>query len=218
MRAFLLNSENIKIGLGRLRRLMRRMAIHPFYPAPNLSKLGKAKYVQPYLIRDLAIDHPNQVWSTDITYISMSKGFMYLYAIIDVYSRKIVGWGLYNTLEASNAIDVLQRAIASHGTPEIINSDQGSQYTCPLWIDTIKSLSIKVSMDGRGRCRDNAWIERFWRTLKTEYVYLNPHDTAEALRFGISGYIDYYNNRRYHSSIGGLTPSQKYLQKLTSAA
>lgn len=206
-----------KIGHGRVRKLMRKMAIMPIYPKPNLSKLGKAKYVHPYLLRKLEINHRNQVWSTDITYISMNKGFMYLYAIIDVYSRKIVGWGLYNTLDAVNAIEVLNKAISTHGMPEIINSDQGSQYTCPLWVKTLKKLEIKISMDGRGRCRDNAWIERFWWTLKHEYVYLNPQDKAADLRDGIARYISYYNNKRYHSVIC-MSPSQKYLQNLTSAA
>lgn len=126
----------------------------------------------------------------------MEHGFMYLYAIIDVYSRCIVGWGLYNTLDASNAIEVLERAIQEHDAPEIINSDQGCQYISKEWLETCETYGIKVSMDGRARCLDNIWIERFWRTIKREYIYLNPEDNVVALRRGIAGFIDYYNNQR----------------------
>lgn len=210
MRDYLV-SKGFKINEKRVRRLMRKMAIEPFYPKPNLSKLGKAKYVHKYLLRNLDIVRANQVWSTDITYIPMPKGHAYLYAIIDAYSRYIVAWGLYTTLEASNAIEVLQRAIATHGKPEIVNSDQGSQYTCPQWINALKCNGIQISMDGRGRCRDNWWIERFWRTLKTEYVYLNPHDTVGAMRLGICSYINYYNEERPHSSVGHQPPAKSYL-------
>lgn len=133
---------------------------------------------------------------------------MYLYAIIDVYSRCMVGWGLYNTLDASNAIEVLERAIKAHGSPEIINSDQGRQYTGKEWLEACASHEIKVSMDGRARYLDNIWIERFWRTIKREYRYLNPEDNVVALRRGIAGFIDYYNNRRYHQGIGHKIPAQ----------
>lgn len=217
MRDFLV-AMGIMIGVKRTRRLMRKMAIEPFYPKPNLSKPGRAKYVHPYLLRGMTADRPGQVWSTDITYIPMPKGYLYLYAIIDVYSRYIVGWGLYSTLEASNAIEVLNRAIEEHGKPEIVNSDQGSQYTCQKWTDTLEEKEIAISMDGRGRCRDNAWIERFWRTLKTEYVYLNPWSEAALMRDGISGYIDYYNKRRCHSSIGHVPPAKLFLGNASKAA
>ncbi|MCG9341810.1 IS3 family transposase [Staphylococcus aureus] len=216
MREYLL-TLNILIGPKRVRRLMRKMGIEAVYPKPNLSKLGRAKYVHKYLLRNLKITRRNQVWSTDITYIPMRKGYLYLYAIIDVYSRYIVGWGLYSTLESANAIEVLDRAVAAHGAPEIINSDQGSQYTCHLWIDALKGYHIQISMDGRGRCRDNAWIERFWRTIKEEYVYLNPQNDGMEMRAGIAQYIRYYNNDRAHSSNGHMTPRQAY-EKLPSAA
>lgn len=205
------------VGCKRVRRMMRQMAIHAFYPEPNLSRLGQAKHVRPYLLRHMKVEAPGQVWSTDIAYIKMGRGFLYLYAIIDVYSRHIVGWGLYSTLEASNALEVLRHAVARHGAPGIINSDQGSQYTCEQWLQTVEAMGIKVSMDGRGRCRDNAWIERFWRTLKTEYVYLNPLDNATDLRAGIAGYISYYNERRPHSSLGDVTPKVK-LSKISKPA
>ena len=216
MREYLL-TLNILIGPKRVRRLMRKMGIEAVYPKPNLSKLGRAKYVHKYLLRNMKITRRNQVWSTDITYIPMHKGFLYLYAIIDVYSRYIVGWGLYSTLESENAIEVLKRAIARHGAPEIINSDQGSQYTCKEWVETLKGYKIQISMDGRGRCRDNAWIERFWRTLKEDYVYLNPDNNGQEMRTGIADYINYYNNVRIHSSNGRMTPKKAY-EKLPSAA
>jgi len=210
-------SLGIIIGVKRVRKLMRRMNINAIYPKRNLSKLGSAKYVMPYLLRHIVINHPNQVWSTDITYIPMRKGFMYLYAIIDVYSRYIVGWGLYSTLEASNAIEVLQRAVETYGVPEIINSDQGSQYTCPRWLDACKSLGITVSMDGKARCIDNRWIERFWWTIKQEYIYLSPCDTGGELGEGIRKYIEYYNKARCHQSLDHKTPFEWY-QKERKAA
>lgn len=211
MRDFLL-SLGILIGEKRVRRLMRKMAIEAVYPKRSLSKLGNAKYIHKYLLSKMKITHKNQVWSTDITYIPMQKGFLYLYAIIDVYSRYIVGWGLYSTLEADNAIEVFNRAIEEHGKPEIINSDQGSQYTCRDWVETLEKNGIQISMDGRGRCRDNAWIEHFWRTLKQEYVYLNPTADGTEMRAGIQSFIEYYNNRRSHSSIGHVPPARIYVE------
>ena len=154
---------------------MALMDIRAIYPQKSLSKGGWIKYRMPYLLRKQDITHPNHVWSTDISYVAMEHGFMYLYAVIDVYSRCIVGWGLYNTLDASNAIEVLERAIIAHGAPEIINSDQGCQYTGKEWLEACASNEIKVSMDGRARCLDNILIERFWRTIKREYTMRWPH-------------------------------------------
>ena len=202
----------------RVRRLMRKMGISAIYPQPSLSKLGCPKYRYPYLLRKLSITKPNQVWSTDITYIPMEKGFMYLYAIIDVYSRRIMAWGLYNTLEASNAIEVLDCAVRQFGAPEIINSDQGSQYTCKEWADTCTGYGIKISMDGRARCLDNIWIERFWRSIKQEYIYLNPESTVEALRNGITHYMTVYNEKRPHQGIGHRTPYDMYTSGLLQSA
>ena len=204
-------SMGILIGVKKVRRLMRKMAIEAVYPKPNLSKLGRAKYVQSYLLRNLKITRRNQVWSTDITYIPMHRGFLYLYAIIDVYSRYVVAWGLYSTLESQNAIEVLDRAVEAHGKPEILNSDQGSQYTCSEWIETLRKYGITISMDGRSRCLDNVWIERFWRTLKQEHVYLNPTANGQEMRCGIRDYIRYYNTRRCHSGIGHVPPSRIYI-------
>jgi len=210
MRDFLLLMGFI-VGVRHVRRLMHKMAIHAIYPQACLSKNANAKYKQPYLLRKLKIDHPNQVWSTDITYIPMRKGFMYLYAIIDVYSRCIMAWGLYNTLESENAIEVLEKAIEMNGAPEIINSDQGSQYTSEKWMESCsKYKSMRISMDGRARCLDNIWIERFWRTIKQEYIYLNPVDGVIELKEGIGKYIEYYNKKRPHQGIEHKVPYEMY--------
>ncbi len=199
------------VNVKRVRRLMRKMGIEAIYPQKKLSKLGQAKYIHPYLLRNLEITHANQVWSTDISYIPMKRGFMYLYAIIDVYSRYILGWRLSNTLERSNCTELLEECVSKYGAPEIINTDQGSQYTSPDWIEAVKGYGIQVSMDGRGRCKDNIWIERFWRTIKQEYVYRYPTDDVLELRTGIGGYICYYNDHRPHQSLGKITvPSKVY--------
>ena len=151
----------------------------------------------------------NQVWSIDITYVPMAHGHMYLVAIIDVFSRRILSWKLGNTLDASESVEVLQQAIARFGTPEIINSDQGSQYTSGLWAEACGN-TMKVSMDGRGRAKDNIWIERFWRTIKREYIYLNHCDNAIELRKGIEKFMQYYNTERHHQGIDNETPERKY--------
>lgn len=205
-----LKGEGFKVGRKLIRRLMALMDIRAIYPMKSLSKAGWAKYRMPYLLRHLDINHPNQVWSTDISYVAMEHGFMYLYAIIDVYSRCIVGWGLCNTLDAANAIEVLEEAVRVHGAPEIINSDQGCQYTSKEWLEACERLGIRVSMDGRARCLDNIWIERFWRTIKREYIYLNPEDNAANLRSGIGKFIEYYNTKRCHQGIGHRIPAQVY--------
>ncbi len=166
-------SLNFMVNHKRVRRLLRKMGIMALYPKRNLSKLGHAKYIRPYLLRGLQITHPNHVWAIDITYIPMAKGSMYLTAIIDVYSRYVVAWDVFNNLDAENSLSVLKNAIARHGKPEIINSDQGSQFTCELWTKYVeKDAKITISMDGRGRATDNIFIERLWRTVKQDYVYI----------------------------------------------
>ena len=196
----------------RVRRLMRVMRIVANYPQKNLSKLGKAEYIHPYLLRDLTIESPNQVWGIDITYIAMRKGFMYLTAIIDLHSRYIVGWGLHNTLQAENVKEVLEDAISNHGKPDIVNSDQGSQFTCPLWIDTLKKHTIRISMDGKRRAIDNIYIESFWRTIKRDYVYLNPCENGLELYQGIKWFMVYYNTIKTHQGIDRQTPESIYLK------
>ncbi len=200
----------IMVGPKRVRRLLRKMGIMAIYPSKNLSKLGLAKYIHSYKLRGLDITHSNQVWCIDITYIPMTLGFLYVIAIIDVYSRYIVNWSLSNTLGAENSLNVLKQAINEYGKPEIINSDQGSQFTCPLWVDYVEEQQITISMDGRGRALDNIYIERFWRTLKQEYIYIWPAEDGNALTKGLIEYMDYYNNRRTHQSLDRLTPFDWY--------
>ena len=212
MTDFLLD-EGHKVGQRRVRRLMRLMGIQAIYPKKHLSVPGPAVYIMPYLLRGLKIDHRNQVWSIDITYIPMAKGFMYLTAIIDVYSRFIVGWSLHNTLDASNCIEVLKNAIAKYGAPEIINSDQGVQFTCQMWKDACaEHPEMMISMDGRGRAKDNIWIERFWRTIKYGYIYIQPEENGTALYQGILRFIDDYNYHRHHQGIDRQIPSKLYLR------
>jgi putative transposase len=194
----------------RVRRLLRKMNIMAIYPKRNLSKLGHAKYIHPYLLRNLEINRPNQVWAIDITYIPMKHGFMYLTAIIDVYSRYVVSWGLFNDLRAENSLEVLQEAIRQNGKPEIINSDQGSQFTCSLWVEYLKRERILISMDGRGRALDNIFIERFWRTVKRDYVYLYPAEDGLELFVGLKKFFKYYNGKKTHQGINRQILAQLY--------
>jgi len=194
----------------RVRRLLRKMGVMAIYPKRNLSKLGNAKYIRPYLLRNLKIDHPNHVWAIDITYIPMAHGFMYLTAIIDIYSRFVVGWDIFNSLDAENSLDVLKRAIDRYGKPEIINSDQGSQFTCALWTEYVDKAEIKISMDGKGRAIDNIFIERLWRTAKQDYVYLYPAENGSELYSGLKKFFIYYNTRKSHQGIGRITPEKLY--------
>jgi len=205
----MLEEKGYKAGYERVRRLMRKAAIMPIYPRRQLTVLGQKKYVHPYLLRDLEIERPNQVWAIDITYIPMQSGFMYLTGIIDVYSRYLVSWGLSNSLEAAASHQVIEQAIARYGCPEILNSDQGSQFTCKAYIDLLKKHEIRISMDGKGRAIDNVYIERFWRTLKYQYIYLNPANDGVELYRGIQKWMNRYHNRR-HQGIGRIKPAIKY--------
>lgn len=206
---------SILANTKRVRRLLRKMGIMALYPERNLSKLGHVKYIRPYLLKGLHITRPNQVWAIDITYIPMAKGFMYLTAIIDVYSRYIVGWDIFNSLDAENSLSVLKKAIANNGMPEIINSDQGSQFTCALWTEYIEKKlegKIRISMDGKGRATDNIFIERFWRTIKRDYVYICPPNDGAELYQGLYKFIDYYNNNKTHQGIERKVPVLLYKQ------
>lgn len=195
-----LRDQGFPVGPKRIRRLFRLMGYQSIYRRKNLTKLGLREYIKPYLLRGLSIDRPNQVWCTDITYIPMRKGFMYLTAVMDVYSRKILAWGLSNSLEASWCVQILQSAIDRHGCPQIVNSDQGSQYTSALWTQFLGSRGIQISMDGKGRATDNTWIERFWKSLKHDYVYLNPCDDGFELFEGVQNHIEYYNQKIHHTT------------------
>ena len=198
------------INIKRVRRLMAVMGLEAIYPKKCLSKGGRPKYIHPYLLRGLEITHRNQVWSTDISYIPMENGFMYLYAIIDVYSRYVLGWRLSNSLSASNCYELLEECIDVYGAPEIVNSDQGRQYTTAEWERILKSHNILISMDGRGRCKDNIWIERFWRSIKQDYIYLHPTSDVLELRAGIDKWIRFYNYERPHQGLDGKAPSTLY--------
>ncbi len=211
-----LNMQDMLFVLGfvvnhkRVRRLLRLMGLMAIYPKKNLSKLGLKKYIHPYLLKGLKITRPNQVFAIDITYIPMKKGFLYLTAIIDVYSRYIVGWGISNTLDAEASLSVLKQAIKDHGNPEIINSDQGSQFTCEEWVNYLKEEDIRISMDGKGRAIDNIYIERFWRSLKYDYVYLYPTNDGVELYRGVKKHIHYYNYIRHHQGIDRRIPASLY--------
>jgi putative transposase len=196
----------------RVRRLLRLMGLMAIYPQRNLSKLGHTKHIRPYLLRGLEITRPNQVWAIDITYIPMAKGFMYLTAIIDLYSRYIVGWDVSNNLHAETTLSVLQQAIQQHGKPGMVNSDQGSQFTCALWIEFMDNETITISMDGKGRATDNIFIERFWRTVKQDHVYLHPATNGNELYIGLKAFIQYYNYLKPHQGIGRAIPFNLYQQ------
>lgn len=196
-------------GYERVRRLMRKSNIRPIYPRRHLTVLGEKKYVHPYLLKNLKIVRPNQVWEIDITYVPMKKGFMYLTAIIDVYSRAIMGWGLSNTLDTRSSLNVVADAILTYGKPEILNSDQGSQFTCSEYVQLLKSHGIRISMDGKGRALDNVYIERFWRTIKYQHIYLNPAEDGIALYGGISEWMYRYHNRA-HQGINRQKPIELY--------
>lgn len=206
-----LRKMGYQVGRCHVRRLMQIMRLKTVYCRPRTTVIDPAKYKYPYLLRNLAIVKPNQVWALDISYIPMPKGFMYLVAIMDLYSRYIVGWSLSNTMEAQWVVDTLKIAIGQYGKPGIINSDQGSQFTSDEYVDYVKGLkTVKVSMDGKGRATDNAFIERFFRTIKHEKIYLERPETGNQLHQVCSQFIHYYNEKRDHSSIGDVAPVERY--------
>ena len=213
---FLLMTMGFIVGPKRIRRLFRIMGRNTIYRRKNLTKSGMKEFIKPYLLRNLKITHANQVWCTDITYIPMKKGFMYMTAIIDVYSRKIVGWGISNTMSAQWCRNVLEDAIATHGKPEIVNSDQGCQYTSALWTQYLEQQGISISMDGKGRALDNVWIERFWKSLKYDYIYLNPVDDGFELYGGVQNHIDYYHQKTHHTT--DQTPNERFEESIKKAA
>ena len=188
-----------------------------YLPQPGTSKRNPGHTIYPYLLRGLAITRANQVWALDTTYIPMAKGFVYLTAVIDVASRRALAWKVANTLEACHAVDVLEEAFTRYGTPEIVNTDQGSQFTATVFVDAVKARSCQISMDGRGAWRDNVFIERLWRTLKYEEVYLHAYDSIAQARHGIDRGLNWYNTGRPHSSLGKRSPSEAYAALLPAA-
>ena len=205
-------SLSLIVNHKRIRRILRLMGLMAIYPKKNLSKLGLAKYIRPYLLKGLKITRANQVWAIDITYIPMAKGFLYLTAIIDLYSRFVVGWGISNSLDSESIHDVFKRAVSEHGKPEIINSDQGSQFTCKEWIELLKKENVQISMDGKGRAIDNVFIERLWRSVKYDYVYLKPANDGLELYQGLKEYFRHYNYELAHQGIGRKIPAQLYMR------
>lgn len=213
---YLLGALGFVVGPKRIRRLLRLMGRSTIYRRKNLTKTGQKEFIRPYLLKGLKITHANQVWCTDITYIPMRKGFMYMTAIIDVYSRKIVGWGISNSMSAQWCKTVLEDAIATHGKPEIINTDQGSQYTSAIWIQYLEKQAIRISMDGKGRALDNVWIERFWKSLKYDYIYLNPVDDGFELYSGVQNHINYYHQKTHHTT--KQSPGLRFDESIKKAA
>jgi putative transposase len=198
------------VGRKRVRRLMARMGLAAVYQKPRTSVPHPEHEVFPYLLRDLSIDRPNHVWCTDITYIPMRRGFLYLVAVMDWATRKVLSWRVSNTMEVDFCIAALEAAIEQFGVPEIFNSDQGSQFTSLRFTGVLKDAGIRISMDGRGRWLDNVFIERLWRSLKYECVYLHAFETGSELRAGVTKWIDLYNSRRPHSALADRTPNEAY--------
>jgi putative transposase len=200
---------NIAVNRKRIRRLMNLMGLEAIYCKPNLSKPNKLHNKYPYLLRNVTITHNNHVWSTDITYIPMKKGWMYLTAIIDWHSRYVLSWGISNTLELSNSVETLKNALKG-GKPEIFNSDQGSQFTSDEFTGILGNAGIKISMDGKGRALDNIFVERLWRTVKYELIYLHEFKDGLELYKALQEYFDFYNNERWHQSLDYQTPAEVY--------
>jgi len=198
------------VNRKRVQRLMQQLGLAGMSPGPNTSKPHPQHTVYPYLLRGVDMIRPNQVWSTDITYIRLPRGFVYLVAIIDWYSRKVLSWRLSNTMDAGFCIDCLEAAIKAYGTPEIFNSDQGSQFTSDAFTEVLIQNGITISMDGRGRALDNIFVERLWRTVKYEEVYLKQHGTVPDLLLGLTQYFQFYNQERWHQSLDYKTPDEVY--------
>ena len=213
----LLVNMGFKVNRKRVRRLMRKMGIYAIYPGPNLSKLWQAKYRMPYLLRGLKIKSSDHVWGIDITYLRMEKGFMYMFAIIDWYSRSVVDYELSTSLEKTFVMNCLKRAL-KRKQPVIINSDQGSHFTNPEYIALLKSYGVKISMDGRGRATDNARTERFFRTMKYDCIYINEFDSPKAMRKAIKQYVEVYNNERPCQAINYNFPATVYAQNQLNEA
>lgn len=193
---------------------MRKLGITAIYPKPNTSKPNVAHAKYRYLLKGMSITQANQVWCTDITYIPMAKGFMYLVAVMDWCSRRVLSWRLSNTLDSDFCVEALQEAIRRFGAPQIFNTDQGSQFTSQAWIDELKTHHIRISMDGKGRWMDNVFIERLWRSVKYEEVYLKAYETPKQAQVSLKEYFDFYNNLRPHQTLNGQTPVQMYNDSL----
>jgi putative transposase len=210
----LLVQEGIKVGRRHVSTLMRKMGIEALYRRPNTSRKHPQHLVFPYLLRDLTIDRANHVWAMDITYIPMRKGFVYLAAVLDWATRKVLSWRLSNTLTTDFCLEAVEAAVQRYGVPEIFNTDQGSQFTSDAFVDLIQGHGIRLSMDGKGRWVDNVFVERLWKSVKYEAVYLHAYDSVAEARQGLQRYFQFYNQRRPHSSLDGQTPNAVYFSSL----
>ena len=214
----LLRGEGIEIGRQHVATLMRRMGIEAIYRRPNTSKPAPGHKIYPYLLRSVSIGRPNQVWAMDITYIPMARGFVYLAAVVDWFSRRVLAWRLSITLEVEFCLEAVEEALVRHGKPEIFNTDQGSQFTSADFTGLLLKHAIAISMDGKGSWRDNVFVERLWRSIKYEEVYLRAYDSVAEARASIGRYLDFYNRKRPHSSLGARTPDLAYFDHLPQAA
>ena len=215
----MLNGEGVKIGREHVKTLMRRMRIEALYRRPSTSKPTLGHNIYPYLLRDVSVNRPNQVWATDITYIPMARGFVYLVVILDWFSRRVLSWRVSITLEVDFCLEAVEEALAKYGKPEIFNSDQGSQFTSNDFTGLLLKHGIQISMDGKGAWRDNVFVERLWRSVKYEEVYLKAYDTVSEARASLGEYLDgFYNRKRPHSSLDRVTPDQAYFQNLPQLA
>ena len=214
----LLAAEGSKIGRRHVKTLMKRMEIEALYRKPNTSKPAPGHKIYPYLLRNVAVTRPNQVWAMDITYIPMARGFVYLTAVVDWFSRRVLAWRLSITMEVEFCLEAVTEALARHGRPGIFNTDQGSQFTSGAFTGVLLEHGIAISMDGKGAWRDNVFVERIWRSVKYEEVYLRAYDTVTEARASIGRYLGFYNARRPHSSLDRQTPDQAYFTWLPHTA
>ena len=213
-----LQREGVPVGRRRIRRLMRKLGLSAVRPKRNTSKPNPAHKVYPYLLRGKTIDQPNQVWATDITYIAMRQGFLYLVAIIDWATRRVLSWRLSNTLTAGFCVEALGDALARFGKPGIFNTDQGSQFTSDEFTTLLRDHGVEISMDGRGRCHDNIFVERLWWTVKHEWVYLRPAANGIEQKCSLAEFFDWDNRRRPHQALGWQTPDEAYFTRIAAAA
>ena len=214
----LLRGEGIAIGRQRVATMMTRMGIAALYRRPNTSKPAPGHKIYPYLLRGLAVERPNQVWAMDITYIPMARGFVYLAAVVDWFSRRVLSWRVSITMEVEFCLEAVEEALAKHGRPEIFNTDQGSQFTGADFTGLLLGNAIAISMDGKGAWRDNVFIERLWRSVKYEEVYLRAYDSVAVARASIARYLNFYNRKRPHSSLDARTPDHAYFEPLPQVA
>src|ERR1017187_4048348 len=210
----LLWQQGLEVGRRHIKTLMKRMGIEAIYRKPNTSKPAPGHKIYPYLLRDLAVTRPNQAWAMDITYVPMEHGFVYLAAVVDWFSRRVLAWRLSITMEASFCIEAVEEALSKNEKPEIFNTDQGSQFTSDDFTGLLRKNGIDISMDGRGRWRDNVFVERVWKSIKYEEVYLHAYETVKEARTSIGKYLEFYNSIRPHSSLDGFTPDQVYFNRL----